>query len=245
MIELFDTQIKEALALLSPFTEIKHEFNPDKKAKEVGPGELILKRDMAYELGEGSYPATSITAITQDSSLISSDGVYVIGGELEQIKADGPFARLTIILTDDVYENGDQAAYNLIKSLETQKFRVFPEGYMVRASAMNNREQVRVSKQALKKGLSFSSVGNLLIDSYKKNPHVKAVSVYFITDPFFPYRALDEKADQIGKIVKTLNHALKDVSMDCKACEWKPVCDSVDGMKQLHGKKIKEGNSNG
>lgn len=245
MIALFDSQIKTALKILSPFSVKSHAFDASRKAKEGCAGDLILKRDMAFELGEGSFPATSITAITQSDELVPSDGVYVIGGELDQIQTDGPFARITIIKTDDVYEHGDQAAYNLIKSLETQKFRVYPDGYMVRASAMNNREQVRVGKQAIKKGLSFSSVGNLLIDSYKKNPHVKAVGVYFITDPFVSYRELDEVADQISRIVKTLNHALKDVSMDCKACEWKPVCDSVDGLKQLHGKKIKEGEMNG
>ena len=31
-----------------------------------------------------------------------------------------------------------------------------------------------------------------------------------------------------------LDHALADVSMNCRACEWKPVCDAVEGMKELH-----------
>ena len=236
---LFDLEIHASLDLLSRFDAREYGFDAKKKAEEGSPNELILRRDMAYELGEGSFPATSFTAITQDEKLVLKDEVVVIGKELCAIASDGPFARITLIRTDDIYERGDQAAYNLIKSLETEKFRIFPKGYMIRASAMNNREQVRVSKGALKAGLSFSSVGNLLIDSYKRNPHVKAVKVYFITLLDAPYEELDRISDRIGKIEKTLNHALKDVSMDCKACDWKPVCDTVEGMKELHGKKIK------
>ena len=235
---LFDQMIKETLDLLAPLGARRYGFNPDRSAREGDPNDLILKRDMAYELGEGSFSSTSLTAITQDEKIVSEDGIYVIGKELKDLTEDGPFARVTIIRTDDIYQKGDQAAYNLIKSLETQKFRVSPEGYMVRASAMNNREQVRVSKKALKKGLCFEEVGNLLIKSYHVNPRVEAVSVFFITLPEAPYTELDQLADKLSKVVKTLNHALISVSMDCRACEWKPVCDSVEGMKELHQKQI-------
>lgn len=110
---------------------------------------------------------------------------------------------------------------------------------MMRPSGMTNREQVRVSKKAIKAGLSFADVGNLLIGKYHANPHVKAVQMLFITLPDVPYRRLDTFANQAGAITKTLNHALADVSMDCHACEWKPVCDTVDGMKELHQRSVR------
>ena len=212
--KLFDELINEAFSLLGKYDWREHAFDPEKCAAEGSPNDLILKRDMAYELGEGSYPATSFTSITQDEGIVDTDHIYVIGRELKDISSDGPFARITVIRTDDIYEKGDQAAYNLIKSLETQKFRVSPEGYMVRASAMNNREQVRVSKKALRKGVSFEEIGNLLIRSYHVNPRVKAVSVWFITLSEAPYRELDQIADRMAVITKTLNHALANVSMD-------------------------------
>ena len=239
--KLFDGLINDALSLLRSCEWREHGFDPKKSAKEGDPNDLILRRDMAYELGEGSFPATSFTAITQDEAIVPDDRIYVIGDDLAELKADGPFARITIIRTDDVYEKGDQAAYNLIKSLETQKFRVSPEGYMVRASAMNNREQVRVSRKALKKGVSFEQIGDLLIKSYHVNPRVKAVAVWFITLPEAPYGDLDMIADKMNAVTKTLNHALADVSMDCRACEWKPVCDTVEGMREMHQKFVKGG----
>ena len=95
---LFDQMIHDTMDLLAPLGARRYGFNPDKCAKEGDPNDLILKRDMAYELGEGSYSSTSFTAITQDSKIVKEDGIYVIGKELEDIVSDGPFARVTIII---------------------------------------------------------------------------------------------------------------------------------------------------
>ena len=37
---------------------------------------------------------------------------------------------------------------------------------------------------------------------------------------------------------------LTDLKMDCKACEWKIVCDEVEGMKVLHQKQLGKGQQN-
>lgn len=237
---LFDGFIGEAGGLLAPCPRKVFPYDPARAAGEGDPNQLILRRDMAFELGEGSYPAVSLTAITQDEDLVPADEVVLLGPDLSEIKADCAFARVTLIRTDDIFRTGDQAAYNLIKSLEAEKFRVSPAGYMMRPSAMTNREQVRVSKKAVKRGLDFSQVGNLLIKRYHENRRVLAVRILFITLPDAPYRALDVLADRVGAVTKTLNHALADVSMDCRACEWKPVCDAVEGMRELHQQQIKK-----
>ena len=46
--------------------------------------------------------------------------------------------------------------------MEFVKYHVFPQGYMMRVSPENGREQVRVSKQALKRGISFRNIGGQL-----------------------------------------------------------------------------------
>ena len=234
--DLFDPLVQEIFHLLEPLRPAA--LPPCPPARSGDPNELILRRDMAFELGEGSFPSVSITTITQDPALVPGDGVFLIGSDLGEIRGDCAFTRISILRTDDIYAAGDQAAYNLIKTLEGKKFQVSPQGYMVRASAMNNREQVRVSKTAIKKGLSFGGVGQLLLNTYHENRHVEAAAVYFITLPSAPYAALDTIAERIGAVTKTLNHALADVSMDCRACEWKPVCDTVEGLRELHQKTI-------
>jgi len=107
---------------------------------------------------------------------------------------------------------------------------------MLRASALSNREQVRVSKKALKSGLSFEAVGNLFIRKYKENKHVKAVTVIFVTQPDAPFAELEELAELSSEITRALNHILSDIDMDCRACGWKPVCDEVEGIKEMHSK---------
>lgn len=239
--KLFDEFIGEALALLEPRGMTRFPYRPEHAAAEGEPNGLILRREMAFELGEGSYPAVSFTAVTRDPALVGEDGIYLCGPDLQEIGGDCAFARITLLRTDDIFERGDQAAFALIKSMEVKKFEIWPEGYMMRPSALTNREQVRVSKKAVKNGLRFEHVGDLLIRKYRENPHVLAAAVIFVTLPDGPYRALDALADRVSAVTATLNHALADVSMDCRACEWKSVCDVVDGMKELHRKQIKKG----
>ena len=112
---------------------------------------------------------------------------------------------------------------------------------MIRAAAFSNREQARVSRKALDKGLTFEQVGNLFIRQYRRSRFVQAAKVIFITLPQAPYRDLDGLAARTNKITGALNHILDDVDMDCKACEWKPVCDEVEGLKEMHGIRRRRG----
>lgn len=239
--KLFDDLIAQTLALLEPCAPVRFPFAPERAAGEGEPNELILRRETAFELGEGSYPAVSFTAVTQDETLVREDGTCLCGPDLHEIKGDCAFARITLLRTDDIFKRGDQAAFALIKSMEVKKFEVWPWGYMMRPSALTNREQVRVSQKAVKDGLRFEHVGNLLIQKYRENPHVLAAAVLFVTLPSAPYRALDALADRAAALTGTLNHALADASMNCRACEWKSVCDVVDGMKELHQKQMNKG----
>jgi hypothetical protein len=104
---------------------------------------------------------------------------------------------------------------------------------MVRVSARSNQEQIRLSKNAIKRGISFARVGDLYIKKYKEVPGVKNVRVIFVTD-----RDLVEKlmpnADKVDGITKTLTHILDGLPTDCGHCSMKSVCDEVDGMRELH-----------
>lgn len=150
-------------------------------------------------------------------------------------------ARITVLRTEDITKDGEQAAFAIIKGIETKKYGVYPEGYMIRASAFSNREQARVSRKALERGLTFEQVGNLFIRQYRRSRFVRAAKVIFITLPQAPYRDLDSLAARTDKITGALNHILDDVDMDCRACEWKPVCDEVEGLKEMHGIRRRRG----
>jgi CO dehydrogenase/acetyl-CoA synthase beta subunit len=99
---------------------------------------------------------------------------------------------------------------------------------------------VRVAESALKKKISFEKVGNLLINKYKENPSVKAVKVIFVTAEEADYKKMELMAEKSVSITEALNHTMNSISFDCDTCNFKPVCDEVEGMKELHfGKSYK------
>ena len=112
---------------------------------------------------------------------------------------------------------------------------------MIRTSSRAHKEAVRVSRAAIKKGISFEKLGNTLIKKYKENPAVKGVRVIFITDSKADYTKLEAVAEKNKSIAETLNHIINNVTFDCDTCNLKPVCDEVEGMKELHFRNARKG----
>ena len=107
---------------------------------------------------------------------------------------------------------------------------------MIRTSSRSHKEVVRLSKSAVNSGASFEKIGNLLIDQYKSNPAVKAVHLFFVTDKSVDYKSLEALAVKNHSITETLNHIMNNVNFDCSSCNLKPICDEVEGMRELHFK---------
>lgn len=233
---IYDEIIRKTTELLAANEARIYPYSTKNVAAEGKKNELILAKEAAFELGESILPSLSYTAITDNEQLVSGDRILLFGKDLQELADNTAFARIAVLLTDNIEENGEQGAYSIIKNIDMKKYDVSPVGYMMRASALSNREQVRVSKNAIKAGLSFESVGNLFISKYKENKHVRAVTVIFVTLPDAPYAELERLADGSVEITRALNHILADIKMDCCACEWKPVCDEVEGMKEMHSK---------
>ncbi len=237
----FDVVIDRMQACLSPYTPRVYQADPARTAPEGGKNQLILGSEAAFELGALSCDSVSALLVTQSEAVVPQDEILVYGPDLGDIQGDCNFARIAVLRTDDIAKNGEQAAFAILKEIETRKYGVYPEGYMIRAAAFSNREQARVSKKALKAGLNFEQVGNLFIREYKRNRHVQAVKLVFVTLPNVPYGELDALASKAQAITKALDHILDDVNMDCNACEWKVVCDEVEGLKEMHGKIRRRG----
>ena len=110
---------------------------------------------------------------------------------------------------------------------------------MIRTTSRTHKESVRVAKSELKNGVSFEKVGNLLIKKYKENPQIKGVKVIFITDEKADLKSFEALAQKGFSITETLNHIMNNVKFDCDTCNLKPICDEVEGMKELHFKNSK------
>jgi CO dehydrogenase/acetyl-CoA synthase beta subunit len=128
------------------------------------------------------------------------------------------------------------ALFNAIRNIEYVRYQISPKGFMMRVSKAHRRESVRVSKESIENGMSFAHIGKAFIDHLKKNPKVKAVKVYFVTDETFDFTDLEKDVRKANSITETIDHVFKDVKMDCHSCNLKEVCDEVEGMRELHFK---------
>ena len=199
---------------------------------DTGERNMILRSDMAYELGGGSLPALGATAVTVGS--FAEDRLLLCGPDLPEILLDGPYARLTVASVKDGLPDQGGALYQAIKKIDFVRYHVNPEGFMTRISAIQGRESARVSREALKKGLTFAQVGGRMLASYHENPQIQAVRLIYITDPAFPYGELEALVKKIREITRAIDHAMTAAMTDCNVCSLKKVCDEVEGIRQLH-----------
>lgn len=202
--------------------------------RESDEQKLIMKRDMAYELGGGILPAVSGLAFT--TSEYMEDEILLYGPDLQDISEDTPYARITIINIDDSKWNDSNEAYAGMRRIDYTRYHVYPEGFMMRISTSAARESVRIGKKELKAGLDFEKAGNIFIYAYHRHSEVKSVKIIFIKDKTFEYDKLSDKVIFIEKITESLNKIFNNIIMDCKMCELKEVCDEVEGLRELHFK---------
>ena len=232
--KLYDETIKEWLKILDSLQGRELDVKKVEDWKDIGNANMILRSDMAYELGGNHLPALSGMTLTADTSLVPRDEVLLYGKDLGEIHEDTPYARLAVLRVKEDSMGEGNALYQAIRKMEYTKYHLNPEGFMMRISAASQREMVRVGKTALEKGLGFEQVGKLFLQSYHKNPQVEAVKLVFITLSDFPYEELEIYIKKAEEITKAIDHILKNLSMDCNVCSLKQICDEVEGMKELH-----------
>ena len=234
--ELYNELIRETEGLLEGKPFRRWDYEAGMSWPDTGESELVLMRDAAYELGGGGKQAVHFTCVTTSPVLVERDEILLWGPDLRELRGDAPYARIALLRVGDIEsdDGDDTVAYNAIKDMEFVRYHVFPRGYMLRFSAESGREQVRVSKTALQDGISFQKVGCDFIRCYRKNPNVLAVKLIFITAPDGPYRAVADCGRRSTESARTLCTILDGLPMDCSACHLKPVCDEVEGMRELH-----------
>lgn len=224
--DFFNSLIENTNELLSSLPRKAYPHNKENACEDLGYNQVILQRDSAFEL-----KGTGFNLVTSNNI---DDEIIIVGSDLNEIGSDCKFARISLIQLEDTAD--EQTAYNLIRKIEYVKYHFFPDGYMIRTTSRSHKEAVRVSKKAIKKGISFERVGNLLINKYKENPAVKGVRVIFVTNQSADFTSLTSFSEKNNQITETLNHIMNNVNFDCSTCNLKPICDEVEGMKELHFK---------
>ncbi len=209
--------------------------------EDVGNSQLIFQEDMAYELGGNDtasvsgifYTQNAVTSYAESSIEKDRDEIVLIGPDLPEISDNHCYGRLVFVQLDEAESESTERFYQLLRAIEYRRYHVNPDGFMMRISTMDQKETVRVSKEALARGLDFAKVGKLMLEEYHKLPQVKAVKIVFITDSTIDFEALARYVKQSEDITKALDHLLHEVNMDCKSCGLKEICEEVQEMCEM------------
>ena len=236
--ELYNSLIRDTKALLEKGTPKVWAYQPQDAWKDIGSSELVLQKDAAYELGASGKGSANYVLFSSGADLVDQDQTLLYGPDLGEINGPVDFARI-VLLRVGVLDGDDEAVYRILKDIEFAKYHVYPEGYMVRMSPESYREQIRVSKQAVRAGISFRNIGASYIRAYKKDPNVLKATVIFVTAPGYDFAAMKELAKKSSDVTNTLTHILEGLPTDCSVCSLKDICDEVEGMKELHFGKNK------
>ncbi len=231
--ELFNSLFHDTRALLEKGSPTVWDYDPAAVWKDIGSSELVLQKDAAFELGASGKGSANYVLFTSSPELVDKDRVLLYGPDLKDIRGDCDFARI-VLLRVGVLEGDDEKIYRTLKDIEFAKYHVNLEGYMIRMSPESHREQVRVSRQAQAKRISFRQIGNSYIKAYKQDENVLNATVIFVTAPGFDYKAMKDTAKKAGDVIGTLTHILEGLPTDCSVCALKGICDEVEGMKELH-----------
>jgi CO dehydrogenase/acetyl-CoA synthase beta subunit len=203
-----------------------------------------MMKEAAYELGGDNKPAVNYACVTSTDGFADRDEILVYGRDLREINGSVPFARIAVIKVKELSgenEEDTEPLFRAIQDIDFVKYHVYPKGYMIRSSSDSFREQVRVSREAVSRGISFEQVGNSYISQFKKNPDVKSVKVIFVTTDDADYAGMRADAKKTRDITKTLSKILEGMATDCHSCNLREICDEVEGLKELHfGKEKKE-----
>ena len=148
--KLYDETIRKIRALLS---SEKQQLLHDATAwPVVSDRSMILRSDMAYELGGGSLPALGVTLVTASKDLVPGDGVFLTGTDLPEIDADTPFARIALVRVGEDTLGEGKKLYRAIRNLEYTRYHFYPEGFMQRSP--EKRSEFREDRQPDDRGLS-------------------------------------------------------------------------------------------
>ena len=160
--ELYNPIIREVEALAGASTPKRYAYDPAEAWEDTGAFELVMLRDASFELGGSGKSAVNFTCVTSSAELVPGDEIVVCGPDLDELNGDSHYARIALLRVGDIEsddEDDTEQAFRAIQDMDFVKYHVFPKGYMIRTSSESSREQVRISREAVQKGMTFRRIG--------------------------------------------------------------------------------------
>lgn len=233
---VYDSLILKTTAILDKCQLKELKVNPNVSWPLLNTNEFLMGKEVAFELGDRFKPCVVYNCPTSNNELVNQDKIFLIGKDLNEIKENTNFSRIAFINIDDIKD--PNKAYVKVKKLDYERYRLIPEGYMILSSSFDNKENIRVSKKAIKNGLNFEILGNLYINYYKKIEGVNNVIMFFIVGDLNEINDLVKISKDVNDVTNAFDHILKDIIADCEVCPLKKICEDVEELRKLHFEAI-------
>lgn len=243
MLTIFNKEIREVQNIFSSAQSIEYKSSESWPINENE--ELILKNDMAMDLGGGEAFGISGILFTTEDGLVDRNRIIIEGPNLIECASTAAekeinYSRFVVVKLKKsaVEEKTSQQLYAIFRKLDYVRYHIFPKGFVLRISAVQHREVVRLSKEAINECISFEKVGNAFISAYLELTEVESVQIYFCTSYVKNdnFSNLDKISRRANEITESLNEIFKGLKMDCSTCGQKELCDEIDGLRELHQK---------
>ncbi len=232
--KLYESIIKEADLLVGKFNSTRLDINST--YPEGNEKTFLFASDTALTLGSSLVPSPYLMCYEQGIDHSLEDEILLIGNDIKDLKSHLSYAHISFVFLKEC-EKKEQELYRTIRNVEYTRYKINPDGVMLKFHTGLLKESIRISYDALQRGISFKDIGKLFLDHYKSQNEVKSVKQIFITDPAFDYKTLESLSKKSEGITVALDHIMKNLKMDCSTCSFKEICDTVDGMKELHQKE--------
>lgn len=197
-----------------------------------GKKNIVLGQDMGIELGNPRQESLSLILWADEHAHINDGRITVIGPDLPDAKGRSlPFAKIVMA---SVHGFDEENTCDRWQEMDLLRFDIDLAGYMMRAVSQYQREWSRVSSDALEKGFSFSILGSALMDRMKEKEYIDGVEILFVTESPEAVRELRDVANGAMAIIGALNRMNEEIEADCPTCDYRAVCDAVDGLREMH-----------
>jgi CO dehydrogenase/acetyl-CoA synthase beta subunit len=233
--QLFDRIINEVQQYIDQqhAKGIAREFHytADLSWPPAGNRDIVLQSNVGVELGNPDGQSVSFLVWTGNAALVRDGLITLVGPDINECKARYvPFGKVAIICGSGFTEEN---AYERYRQMESQRYEISLKGYMMRAVSQYMREWSRISKEAVKNGFSFSTLGSALINRLREKTYIDSIEILFVTSSDEEVRELKEIGEQAMRYIKAMRKMTEDMDFDCKSCEYKDVCSDAGDLRAM------------
>lgn len=234
--KIFDETIAEVNSFLKEKKTILRTFECDSIPSWHGERkrDVILKKDIALELGNPQSLSASYHLISDKSSAVHDGRITIIGPDFSECKETSiPFGKIVIAYIKDLNEENFYDRYQMI---DLARYDPNLEGYMMRGVSQNLQEWSRISKKAVGTGFNLKILGKEMLELYKTLSFIESVEIIFITSSSEDVQRVKKTGEESYRYVMAMRKMIEEIDLNCGDCGFIDICGDAGELRSMRKK---------